>query len=102
MMTTTYPLARLESERPAASPATTVRPSGFWATLGWFGVAAAACVAADFLCGVGYVIWSAVVQPDVAISFDAPVLNYLGIAVSFPAAARARSCFRIGGKFSSD
>ena len=87
MMTTTHPLARLESERPAASPATAVRPWGFWATLGWFGVAVATFIAANFLCGFGYVIWFVLTHPGAAINVESQVLHHLAIAVAMPAAA---------------
>jgi CAAX protease family protein len=84
MLTTTYPLPRVE---PQQRSVTDTRAWGFWATLGWFGIAVVAYVAATFLCGFGYTIWSVLAHPGAAISFDAPVLIYLTVAVSMPAAA---------------
>ena len=39
MITTTYPLARMESPHASAATTTQSRPWAFWGTLGWFGVA---------------------------------------------------------------
>lgn len=84
MLTTTYPLMRAESQPPSA---TTMNSWGFWATLGWFGVAIATYVAVSFACGVGFVIWNVVTNPGAAINFDSPTLNYVSAAIAMPAAA---------------
>jgi len=86
MIATTYPLPRIESQ-PTSSTATPTRAWGFWATLGWLGAAVITYIAASFLCGVGYVVWSVLSRPDVAIDFEAPALDYLAAALSMPAAA---------------
>jgi membrane protease YdiL (CAAX protease family) len=84
MLTTTYPLARAESQPPSVTTAT---PWGFWATLGWFGVAVATYLAASVLCGFVYAIWSVLTHPDVALTFESPTLGYLSAAIGMPAAA---------------
>jgi membrane protease YdiL (CAAX protease family) len=87
MLTSTYPLPRAEPQPQSVADATRPRAWGFWATLGWFGVAVVTFIVANVLCGLGYVIWLVSANPGAAISFDAPVLIYLTIAVSMPAAA---------------
>jgi membrane protease YdiL (CAAX protease family) len=84
MLTTTYPLTRAESQLPSV---TTTNSWGFWATLGWFGVALTTYVAVGFLCGLVYVIWSVLTHPDVALTFESPTLGYLSAAIGMPAAA---------------
>src|SRR5689334_12843607 len=86
MLSTTYPLSRVEETQHATTD-TAPRPWGFWATLGWFGIAVAVYLGAGFVCGLGYVIWSELAHPGVPISFDAPVLDNLTVAISMPAAA---------------
>jgi membrane protease YdiL (CAAX protease family) len=86
MLTETYPLRGLDSPVPSIS-APRVRPWGFWATLGWFGVALVTVFAAQFLCGLFYVIWWVIAHPNVPIAIDSPTLEYLAIAVSMPTAA---------------
>jgi len=85
MIATTYPLP-LESQR-TSTTATPTRAWGFWVTLGWFGAAAITYVAVSFLCGIGYVFWSVLSRPDVAIDLEAPAIGYLASALSMPAAA---------------
>jgi membrane protease YdiL (CAAX protease family) len=86
MLSTTYPLSRAESLQHAVTDAGP-HSWGFWATLGWFAIAAATYAAANVLCGLGYTLWSVLADPGAAISFDAPVLNNFANAVSMPAAA---------------
>src|SRR4051812_44240490 len=86
-MTTTYPLPRVESLQQSVADTSRKAAWGFWATLGWFGIAVVTYFAASVLCGLGYVIWSVIADPGAAISFDARVLTYLTVAVSMPAAA---------------
>ena len=84
MLTTTYPLARAESQAPSA---TTARTWGFWATLGWFGVAAVTCFAASFVCGFAYALWSVLTNPGAALTLESPTLDYVSAAIGMPAAA---------------
>jgi len=86
MIATTYPLSRIESQT-TSSTAMPTRVWGFWATLGWFGAAAITYVAVSFLSGIGYVVWSVLSRPDVAIDLEAPAVGYLAAALSMPAAA---------------
>jgi len=53
MITATYPLTGLSSEPASTIAATRPRPWGFWATLGWLGVAVVAFFAAAFVGGIG-------------------------------------------------
>lgn len=100
MITTTYPLGDTESRIPSA--AAPVRAWGFWATLGWFGLAAVTCTAAMFLCGVGYAVWWALNYPNIPIPLDSPTVGYLASVVSMPAAALVLMlAARRGGSMSS-
>jgi len=88
MITTTYPPRGLESNvrSTATAPA---RTWGFWATLGWFGVAVVTYFAATFLAAFFYALWWGLTHPNVPLDMNAPVLGYLMIAVPMPAAALA-------------
>ena len=87
MITATYPLTGLDSVQPSTTAAARPHPWGFWATLGWFGVAFVAFFAAAIVCGFSYGFGWALTHPGQALDVDSPVLAYLVTAVSVPAAA---------------
>src|SRR5207244_5387102 len=62
-------------------------PWGFWATLGWLGVAIVSFFAAAILCGFSYGLWWGFTHPGQTFDANSPVLAYLVTAISVPAAA---------------
>jgi CAAX protease family protein len=86
MMTATYPAVGFD----AGMPATTTmakRPWGFWATLGWFGVAFAAFFAAAIGVGFVYGLTWVLTHQGAMLDPNSPILNYAVTIVSVPAAA---------------
>ena len=88
MMTATYPLAGAKSER-AHTAAPERRVWGFWATLGWFGVACVSFLAASVVAGLAYGIWWGLTKRGVALDINAPMIELLATVMSMPAAALA-------------
>jgi len=87
MITATYPLTGLSSEPASTIAATRPRPWGFWATLGWLGVAVVAFFAAAFVGGIGLGIWWVVArQGQVFNPDDAPIALYVISGVAMLAA----------------
>jgi membrane protease YdiL (CAAX protease family) len=86
MMTATYPLTGMSAAMPAATT-TAKRPWGFWATLGWFGVAFVTFFVAAIGVGFAYGLTWALTQHGTALDPNAPILTYAVTIVSVPAAA---------------
>ena len=87
MITATYPLALDKSDISFKSSTPRSRAWGFWATLGWMGLATITFFAAAFVCSFAYGIVSVISNPGLAFDPTSPVLTHLSTLVAMPAAA---------------
>jgi membrane protease YdiL (CAAX protease family) len=102
MITATHPLAGLSSESPSTIADTRPRPWGFWATLGYFGVAVVTFFAAAIMCGIGYGLWWALAhQGQVFKPEDAPVALYAITVIAMAAAGAVLVLAARGAKWSA-
>jgi uncharacterized protein len=75
-----YPVSRFQSQEPLTTVGGRSRAWGFWASLGWFGVAVVTAMVAVFVCGFWYGFWWAIVH-HVPAPPATPTLKYFWATV---------------------
>jgi membrane protease YdiL (CAAX protease family) len=88
MMTATYPLAGVKSERPHTAATLARRAWGFWATSGWFTLALVTYLVASVAVGFFYVLgWLIVHNSNIPVDFNWTTAELIGAAIATPAGA---------------
>jgi uncharacterized protein len=82
IMSATYSVAGTLNREPSTTASGFPPVWGLLATLIWFQVAAVASLVAGVACLLGFLLWSSIAPPDVALKLDSPALGYLCYAMA--------------------